>query len=67
MLKRDTLRNRTIDKNNWVSNIRECLVTNGFGDIWNSEHLDLTTIETVKRRIINSYHQTWHFEVNSLS
>ena len=47
MLKRDTLRNRIHDKNNWVSNIRECLETNGFGEIWNTENLDLTTLEIV--------------------
>jgi len=46
---------------NWVSDVKKCLYSNGFGYIWESQHVDNQSlfIANFVQRLNDQYTQSW--------
>ena len=63
---------KTLDnhgRNNWVSNIRYILCSNGFGYVWATQRVnnEKTFVATFLRRLKDQYMQNWRETVNNSS
>ena len=63
MLRRQQERGR----DNWATKVKQVLMENGFGIVWMCQGVghDLEFIREFRDRLIDSYKQNWHFEVEN--
>lgn len=65
LLRRDDFDNKTYKNKNWASQVKTILNEYGFSDIWINESIDIYTLEVIKRRIMDTYCQSWYSEINN--
>lgn len=63
MIKNDANINVTYNGANWATQIKSILETHGFGDIWLNQSASVP-FPVIKQRILDTYYQSWHAEVN---
>ena len=64
MLKLD-VDNGSTDSNNWAYQIKLILDRIGLGNIWLMQQASSTTLQLIKRRILDNYYQTWYANINN--
>lgn len=65
LLRKDDSENKTYKNKNWASQVKNILDTHGFSDIWINETIDNYTVEVIKKRIIDTYCQSWYSDINN--
>ena len=56
-----------LGKRNWVTNIREFLLSNGFGDVWMNQGVvnEKCFVRVLRQRLIDCWWQNWNVKVSS--
>jgi hypothetical protein len=65
VLRNDDYNDKTYKNKNWATQVKNILFEHGFQDIWLYENIDNYTVELIKKRITDTYCQSWYSNINN--